>query len=115
MHSAASLALSPATHANRDTDIFANPHKAIRRGLAEMLGRLGAADVANLSRLERLASDLGELFDYCERHLDQEEEIVRPACGMRIGLEAFDRAHPPHRQMMAELRALASALLETPA
>jgi hypothetical protein len=93
-----------------DLNIFAGIHKAIRRGLADLLGQLGTTDFDNASALGHLGDGLESLLAFCEDHLAHEETVARPACGNRLVPEAFDRGHPQHLRFIAEIRALFRAV-----
>lgn len=97
-----------------DNNIFATIHKSIRRGLADLLTRLGTTDYEDDAALQTATDELESLLRYCESHLEHEERFVRPACGERVLPEALDRGHPQHLRMIAELRALARAVRSTP-
>jgi hypothetical protein len=92
------------------TNIFADIHKSIRHGLADVLARLGATDLDDATQMAAVEGDLLALLDYCEDHVKHEEDHVRPALGDRIVPEVFDTGHPVHLQMIAELRSLVQAL-----
>jgi hypothetical protein len=92
------------------TNIFADIHKSIRHGLADVLARLGATDLEDAAQAASVEDDLLDLLAYCEDHVRHEEEHVRPALGDRIVPEVFDTGHPVHLQMIAELRSLVHAL-----
>jgi hemerythrin-like domain-containing protein len=113
----ATMQPTPSTHAVTDfgtSALFTNIHKSIRHGLADTLARLGAADLEEEAQAATVTDDLLDLLDYCERHLEHEEHIVRPALEGRLVPEAFDRGHPAHLRMIAELRALVRALHDAP-
>ncbi len=93
-----------------EVNIFAGIHKAIRRGLADLLYQLGATDFDDPADVERVGSALESLLVFCEIHIVHEENVVRPGCGDRLVPEAFDRGHPQHTRFIAELRALFRAV-----
>lgn len=93
-----------------DLNIFAGIHKAIRRGLGDLLYQLGATDFANPAEVTRVGDALESLLVFCELHIEHEEKVARPACGDRLVPEAFDRGHPQHLRFIAELRALSRAV-----
>lgn len=93
-----------------DVNIFAGIHKAIRRGLGDLLYQLGATDFHDTAALDRAGDSLESLLVFCELHLEHEENAVRPACGDRLVPEAFDHGHPRHLRFIAELRALFRAV-----
>jgi hypothetical protein len=93
-----------------DLNIFAGIHKAIRRGLADVLHRLGSADFEDAADVARVGDSLESLLAFCESHVEHEEKVARPACGDKLTPEAFDRGHPQHLRFMAELRALFAAV-----
>jgi hypothetical protein len=93
-----------------DANIFAAIHKAIRRGLADVLCQLGATDFNDPAAVDRVSASLEGMLAFCEHHLETEEHVVRPACGDKLVPEAFDRGHPVHVQLIAEVRSLFRAL-----
>jgi hypothetical protein len=93
-----------------DLNIFAGIHKAIRRGLGDLLYQLGATDFQNPEAVTRVGDSLESLLVFCELHIEHEEKVARPACGDRLVPEAFDRGHPQHLRFIAELRALFRAV-----
>lgn len=93
-----------------DDNIFAPAHKAIRRGLSDLLCHLGSADWETPASRAQLAQEIESMLAFCELHLQLEEEVVRPACGDSLVPEAFDTGHPTHRQLIAETRALVRAV-----
>lgn len=96
--------------ASMDLNVFAGIHKAIRRGLGDLLYRLGATDFESPADVTRVGEALESLLAFCESHLGHEENVVRPACGDKLVPEAFDRGHPQHLRFIAELRALFRAV-----
>jgi hypothetical protein len=93
-----------------EVNIFAGIHKAIRRGLGDLLGQMGATDFDDPSGIAGLGDALESLLAFCEDHLGHEENVVRPACGDRLVPEVFDRGHPRHLRYIAEIRALFRAV-----
>src|SRR5512147_3005417 len=84
-----------------DVNIFAGIHKAIRRGLGDLLYQLGSTDFTQPAEIARLGGGLASLLAFCENHLEHEEKVVRPACGERLVPEVFDRGHPRHLRFIA--------------
>ena len=93
-----------------DVNIFAGIHKAIRRGLGDLLHQLGSTDFQQVGEVAHLSQSLESLLIFCEDHLQHEEKVVRPACGDRLVPEAFDHGHPKHLRFIAEIRALFRAV-----
>lgn len=103
------------TSTSIDVNIFAGIHKAIRKGLGDILHQLGATDFEDTAEVTRVGEALESLLAFCEVHLEHEEKVVRPACGDRLVPEAFDRGHPQHLRFIAELRALFRAVTSSSA
>jgi hypothetical protein len=110
MENTQTMTTTRTTTEQNPTNIFAEIHKSIRHGLADVLARLGATDLEDAAQMAAVEGDLLALLDYCENHVKHEEDHVRPALGDRIVPEVFDSGHPVHLQMIAELRSLVQAL-----
>lgn len=110
MENTQTMTTTRTTTEQNPTNIFADIHKSIRHGLADVLARLGATDLEDAAQMAAVEGDLLALLDFCENHVKHEEDHVRPELGDRIVPEVFDTGHPVHLQMIAELRSLVQAL-----
>lgn len=85
-------------------------HKSIRLILVDTLIELGKTDYRNWDCAQRIVPAVEDALDYCEQHLQHEEQFLRPACAGRVSLAVFDTGHPAQEMLVSELRAVLTAL-----
>lgn len=94
-------------------DIYRQIHKALRAYLTDTLLNIGRMDLASSSDLHAGLTQLRELLDFCESHLQHENEFIHPAMNTCRPGSANDmnEHHQHHVHMIEELRAAADQLL----
>jgi len=98
-------------------DLYGPVHKGLRWALTTLLGRMGATDFAAGAKVPELLDDLDGVLYLCASHVEHEERHLHPAIERRCPGRTADLAaeHRTHDRDMAELRALAQALVTGPA
>lgn len=94
-------------------DIYRQIHKALRAYLTDTLLTIGRMDLASSSDLHAGLTQLRELLDFCEKHLQHENEFIHPALQARRpgSADSMYAHHQHHEQMIEELRAGVDQLL----
>jgi hypothetical protein len=96
---------------------YAGIHKALRAFMADTLQRIGRADPADEAEVHDAVSQLLELADLCERHVQHENNFVHPALDARcpgVAQQVSDE-HEEHLRHIGRLRDAAWAIARAPA
>ena len=98
-------------------DMYAGIHKALRALMADTLLAVGRMDCEDGLELAQTSQRVMVLLDFCASHLQHENRFVHAAIEARApgGSAAVAQEHQSHERHLAELRAMASALLDGPA
>ena len=85
---------------------YAGIHKALRAFMADTQQRLGRADPADDAEVQDAVSQLLELADLCERHVQHENNFVHPALEARCPgvAQAVTDDHEQHLREIGQLR-----------
>lgn len=105
------LAASPSDTASR-FNLYGPVHKGLRAFLGDTLNRLGQMDARDDTGVKAALDQLDALLDYCESHLQKEDQYVHPAIeSQRPGFsERIAGEHAEHAHAILALRAAADAM-----
>lgn len=95
-------------------DMYGPIHKALRRSMASVLTRMGVVDFDDPSGgAGAVLEELEGLLAFSEAHIRHEDAFVRGALLERCPsvVPSLDDDHVEHARLVAELRALAAALV----
>lgn len=98
-------------------ELFLLIHKALRLALCDRLTALGASDFTDAPTTYRVVAELESLLWMLERHGELEDRWIRPVLEGRAQgvVRIFDDGHAQQAELVAEVRALAAALVRAPA
>lgn len=93
-------------------DIYRLIHKGLRAYLTETLLSVGRMDIAASADLHAGLTQLHSLLDFCESHLQHENEFIHPAMNrcQPGSADSMSEHHHQHEDMIAELRGAANQL-----
>jgi len=98
-------------------DIYRLIHKGLRCCLTETLLTIGKMDPASDHDVRHGIQQLRQLLEFCQSHLEHENEFVHPAMeACQPGsADSMTLHHQHHETMIAELHGAAAQLLQTDA
>lgn len=98
-------------------DLFGPVHKGLRMAHANLMIRLGAAELDDDRVLSGLLEHLREHLRLCQEYQGYEEKVIHAALSPHApgAVQDLDEAHQQHRAILEEIEALARALERAPA
>jgi hemerythrin-like domain-containing protein len=95
------------------TDLYTAIHKALRAWMSHTLLRLGQLDTSDELDCGEVMTELEQLLDALQGHLETENNFVHTAIEARRpgAIEGIERDHAAHKAAIAQLRRHAQALL----
>lgn len=98
-------------------DLFGPVHKGLRMAHANLMIRLGAADLEDERVVAGLLEHLREHLRLCQEYQGYEEKVIHAALSPHApgAVQDLDEAHQSHRVILEEIEALAGALECAPA
>ncbi|MES2035358.1 MAG: hypothetical protein V4466_14385 [Pseudomonadota bacterium] len=93
-------------------DLFGPVHKGLRMAHANLMIRLGAAELEDDRVLSGLLEHLREHLRLCQEYQGYEEKVIHAALSPHApgAVQDLDRAHQSHRAILEDVEALARAL-----
>jgi len=93
-------------------DVFGPVHKGLRMAHANLMIRLGAAELDDDRVLSGLLEHLREHLRLCQEYQGYEEKVIHAALSPHApgAVKDLDRAHQSHRAILDDVEALARAL-----
>lgn len=97
-------------------DLFGPVHKGLRMAHANLMIRLGAAELEDDRVLSGLLEHLREHLRLCQEYQGYEEKVIHAALSPHApgAVQDLDRAHQSHRAILEDVEALARALETAP-